>query len=150
MASVEQESFRTGYLEILSRGNWYQALVTLNDTHLTITLEDGFDNARNGNRPPVFESMVPDHLANQMRHVRVKKPGQGGLGISIKGGRENKMPIIISKIFKGMAADQTGQLYVGDAILSVNGEDLREASHDEAVNVLKAAGETVEIEGMYF
>ena len=40
-----------------------------------------------------------------------------GLGISIKGGRENRMPILISKIFKGMAADQTGKLYIGDAIV---------------------------------
>ncbi|KAK9704018.1 PDZ domain [Popillia japonica] len=57
------------------------------------------------------------------------------------------MPILISKIFKGMAADQTEQLYVGDAILSVNGEDLREATHDEAVKALKRAGKVVELEG---
>ncbi|CAG9815889.1 unnamed protein product [Phaedon cochleariae] len=52
------------------------------------------------------------------------------------------MPILISKIFKGMAADQTDQLYVGDAILSVNGEDLRDATHDEAVKALKRAGKS--------
>uniref|UniRef100_A0A8B9MQ72 PDZ domain-containing protein n=1 Tax=Accipiter nisus TaxID=211598 RepID=A0A8B9MQ72_9AVES len=61
----------------------------------------------------------------------------GGLGISIKGGKENKMPILISKIFKGLAADQTQALYVGDAILAVNGTDLRDATHDEAVQALK-------------
>ena len=39
----------------------------------------------------------------------VAKSGEsGGLGISIKGGVENKMPILISKIFPGMAADLTG------------------------------------------
>jgi hypothetical protein len=27
------------------------------------------------------------------------------------------MPILISKIFKGMAAEQSGQLFVGDAIV---------------------------------
>ena len=46
-----------------------------------------------------------------------------------------------------MAADQTSQLYVGDAILSVNGENLREASHDEAVKALKKAGKLVTLEG---
>jgi C-terminal processing protease CtpA/Prc len=35
------------------------------------------------------------------------------------------MPILISKIFPGMAADLTGRLHVGDAILSVDGHDLR-------------------------
>ena len=48
----------------------------------------------------------------------------------------------------GMAADKTEKLYVGDAILAVNGEDLREATHDEAVKALKNAGKTVELEGI--
>lgn len=46
-----------------------------------------------------------------------------------------------------MPADQTGQLYVGDAILSVNGKDLQHVSHEEAVQILKKAGREVELEG---
>ncbi|NXN98144.1 SNTA1 protein, partial [Rhinopomastus cyanomelas] len=65
------------------------------------------------------------------------------------GGRENKMPILISKIFKGLAADQTEALYVGDAILSVNGTDLSEATHDEAVQALKKTGKEVVLEVKY-
>lgn len=57
------------------------------------------------------------------------------------------MPILISKIFKGLAADQTEALYVGDAIMSVNGYDLREATHDEAVQALKKTGKEVILEG---
>lgn len=57
------------------------------------------------------------------------------------------MPILISKIFKGLAADQTEALFVGDAILSVNGEDLSSATHDEAVQVLKKTGKEVVLEG---
>jgi hypothetical protein len=45
--------------------------------------------------------------------------------LGVSGGIENKMPILISKIFPGMAADLTGRLHVGDAILSVDGHDLR-------------------------
>lgn len=89
---------------------------------------------------------VPDHIANQKRHVRVIKSDNNGLGISIKGGRENRMPILISKIFRGMAADNAKGLYVGDAILSVNGEELRDATHDEAVRALKRAGRIVDLE----
>lgn len=59
------------------------------------------------------------------------------------------MPILISKIFKGMAADKTEKLYVGDAIMSVNGEDMREATHDDAVRALKRAGKVVEMEVKY-
>lgn len=82
-----------------------------------------------------------------VRKVRVVKQESGGLGISIKGGRENRMPILISKIFPGLAADQSRALRVGDAILSVNGNDLREATHDLAVQALKKAGKEVTLEG---
>lgn len=57
------------------------------------------------------------------------------------------MPILISKIFPNMPADQTGQLYVGDAILSVNGRDFRQVTHEEAVQILKTAGRIVQLEG---
>ena len=90
---------------------------------------------------------VPEAVCSQKRGVKVLKQELGGLGISIKGGKENKMPILISKIFKGLAADQTQALYVGDAILSVNGADLRDATHDEAVQALKRAGREVLLEG---
>ncbi|XP_029142043.1 beta-1-syntrophin-like, partial [Protobothrops mucrosquamatus] len=89
---------------------------------------------------------VPEAVSNQKRCVKVLKQEMGGLGISIKGGKENKMPILISKIFKGLAADQTQALYVGDAILTVNGADLRDATHDEAVQALKRAGKEVVLE----
>lgn len=67
-------------------------------------------------------------LSLHLMQVRVIKSDNNGLGISIKGGRENRMPILISKIFRGMAADSAKGLYVGDAILSVNGEELNRVS----------------------
>ena len=104
---------------------------------------------QNQNQQQTFEP-VPESVLNQNRRiVRVNKTDTSGLGVSIKGGRENKMPILISKIFKGMSADLTGQLYVGDAILSVNGIDLRDVTHDEAVQILKKAGKSVELEVKY-
>ncbi|XP_056137237.1 beta-2-syntrophin [Lampris incognitus] len=90
-----------------------------------------------------------DGPAEAVRKVRVVKQESGGLGISIKGGRENRMPILISKIFPGLAADQSRALRVGDAILSVNGSDLREATHDLAVQALKKAGKEVTLEVKY-
>ncbi|XP_061878341.1 beta-2-syntrophin [Entelurus aequoreus] len=91
----------------------------------------------------------PGVCAEAVRKVRVVKQESGGLGISIKGGRENRMPILISKIFPGLSADQSRALRVGDAILSVNGNDLREATHDLAVQALKKAGKEVTLEVKY-
>lgn len=150
---------RSGVLETFVRNYWYRVFVTLESEYLRITLDESYENSTslNGTLNKNCESAttfldsidVPENVANQKRIVRVIKSDNNGLGISIKGGRENKMPILISKIFKGMAADQTEQLYVGDAILSVNGEDLRESTHEEAVKTLKRAGKVVELEGMY-
>lgn len=44
----------------------------------------------------------------------------------MKGGREHGVPILISELEADGPAAQTGQLYVGDAILSVNNIDLRQ------------------------
>lgn len=41
----------------------------------------------------------------------------GSLGISVKGGQENSLPILISKIPEGGAAYHTKRLFVGDAII---------------------------------
>ncbi|XP_060693872.1 beta-2-syntrophin isoform X2 [Hemiscyllium ocellatum] len=100
--------------------------------------------------PPEIGSWKPGPgLTEQVRTVRVVKQEAGGLGISIKGGRENRMPILISKIFRGLAAERTGALFVGDAILTVNGTDLRAATHDQAVQALKKAGREVTLEVTY-
>lgn len=114
------------------------------------------NNANSNNGPQTVRTAftdlperVPEAIANRKRCVKVAKQEIGGLGISIKGGKENKMPILISKIFKGLAADQTQALYVGDAILSVNGMNLRDATHDEAVQALKRAGREVTLEVKY-
>ncbi|PNF27843.1 hypothetical protein B7P43_G09204 [Cryptotermes secundus] len=157
---------RSGVLETHVRGQWYRVFVTLEDDYLSISLDESYENSttlngslnnNNNNNNNVDSGTglmdavdVPESVANQKRRVRVVKSDNNGLGISIKGGKENKMPILISKIFKGMAADQTEQLYVGDAILSVNGEDLRDATHDEAVKALKRAGKVVELEGKIY
>nr|prf syntrophin [Mus musculus] len=148
---------RTGLLELRCGAGsgaggerWQRVLLSLAEDALTVSPADGEPGpepepaqlngaAEPGAAPP----QLPEALLLQRRRVTVRKADAGGLGISIKGGRENKMPILISKIFKGLAADQTEALFVGDAILSVNGEDLSSATHDEAVQALKKTGKEV-------
>ncbi|KQL61279.1 alpha-1-syntrophin [Amazona aestiva] len=148
---------RTGLLELRGPGGqWLRVLLSLAEDALGVSPADGPGPAAGPGEAPAAQlnggdpgSSVPEALANIRRTVRVVKQDVGGLGISIKGGRENKMPILISKIFKGLAADQTEALYVGDAILAVNGTDLSEATHDEAVQALKKTGKEVVLEVKY-
>ena len=111
---------KTGKLEVWAKEDWHQATVTFNGENLYITLD-----SQHQTKETVHESSMTsaeqyrDSLANQKRTVKIVKSDNTGLGISIKGGRENRMPILISKIFKGLAADQTEQLYVGKLRISV-------------------------------
>ena len=100
----------------------------------------------------------------KIRRIRVIRQRNSGLGLSIKGGTEHKLPILISRIFKDQAADLTSKLYVGDAILKGNNPDTRKkiknlkrthfrppvnqrsllrCTHDEAVSELRKAGDEV-------
>ncbi|KAF6212408.1 hypothetical protein GE061_012930 [Apolygus lucorum] len=73
-------------------------------------------------------------ILNTPRTVVLKRDNNSlGLGISITGGREHGVPILISELEPGGG---TEQLYVGDAILEVNGIDLTQVSHNEAVKIL--------------
>ncbi|XP_022822209.1 gamma-1-syntrophin [Spodoptera litura] len=89
---------------------------------------------------PTKDKNVP-HARERM--VQITRQKVGGLGLSIKGGAEHKLPILISKIYKDQAADQTGQLFVGDAVIKVNGEYITACKHDDAVNILRNAGDIV-------
>ncbi|XP_041975424.1 gamma-2-syntrophin isoform X2 [Aricia agestis] len=89
---------------------------------------------------PPRDKTVP-HARERM--VQITRQKVGGLGLSIKGGAEHKLPILISKIYKDQAADQTGQLFVGDAVIKVNGEYITACKHDDAVNILRNAGDIV-------
>ncbi|XP_064411333.1 gamma-2-syntrophin [Latimeria chalumnae] len=83
------------------------------------------------------------------RTVKLQRQPVGGLGLSIKGGAEHKVPVVISKIFKDQAADQTGMLFIGDAVLQVNGINVENATHEEAVHLLRNAGDEVTITVQY-
>ena len=66
--------------------------------------------------PPDFLNLIILPVP-QTRVVELRKGGCSGLGISIKGGREHHLPILISRLMRGQPADQSGQLFIGDAIL---------------------------------
>jgi len=71
-----------------------------------------------------------------VRNVKVVKKEGEGLGISVTGGKEHGIPIIISDIHSGSPADMTASLYIGDAILSINGIDLKDKKHLESAEIL--------------
>jgi len=83
-----------------------------------------------------------ESLPNYDVRTVVLHKGSGGLGFNIVGGEDGE-GIFISFILAGGPADQTGQLKRGDTILKVNEVDLDNATHEEAADALKNAGQTV-------
>ncbi|NXW93664.1 SCRIB protein, partial [Alopecoenas beccarii] len=72
-----------------------------------------------------------------------------GLGFSIAGGkgstpyRAGDTGIFVSRIAEGGAAHRDGILRVGDRVISINGVDMTEARHDQAVALLTASSPTI-------
>ncbi|KAM6226798.1 multiple PDZ domain protein isoform 13-T15 [Spheniscus humboldti] len=72
--------------------------------------------------------------------------GRTGLGLSIVGGADTLLgAIIIHEVYEEGAASKDGRLWAGDQILEVNGIDLRNATHDEAINVLRQTPQKVRL-----
>ncbi|KAL3040680.1 hypothetical protein OYC64_011646 [Pagothenia borchgrevinki] len=72
-----------------------------------------------------------------------------GLGFSIAGGkgstpyRTADTAIYISRIAEGGAANRDSTLRVGDRVISINGVDMTEARHDQAVALLTGTSPTI-------
>ncbi|KAL3118612.1 hypothetical protein niasHT_009319 [Heterodera trifolii] len=147
-------SLRSSQLEVLvERREWHRVNVSLEETALVLSpLGDGFVDL-GAPSMELTDALAPNigtwNPNPEKRFVRIHKQENQGLGISIQGGAEGGRPIVISKIFPGMPADQTGALFVGDVILAVNGESLVNARHDEAVRALKQAGKMVNLQVQY-
>uniref|UniRef100_A0A673ZIR5 Golgi-associated PDZ and coiled-coil motif-containing protein n=1 Tax=Salmo trutta TaxID=8032 RepID=A0A673ZIR5_SALTR len=84
-----------------------------------------------------------------IRKVVLAKEDHEGLGISITGGKEHGVPILISEIHPTQPAERCGGLHVGDAILAVNSINLRDAKHKEAVTILSQQRGEIEFEVVY-
>ncbi|XP_061627355.1 multiple PDZ domain protein isoform X4 [Phyllopteryx taeniolatus] len=72
--------------------------------------------------------------------------GNLGLGLSIVGGCDTLLgSVIIHEVNDGGAAQRDGRVQAGDQIFEVNGIDLRQATHDEAISVLRLTTQRVQL-----
>ncbi|XP_030216694.1 disks large homolog 2 isoform X14 [Gadus morhua] len=105
------------------------------------------------NRNPSLDDSDGHRFESQ--HFQLREPrkmvlhkGSTGLGFNIVGGEDGE-GIFVSFILAGGPADLSGELRRGDQILSVNGIDLRGATHEQAAAALKGAGQMVTIVAQY-
>ncbi|XP_056120715.1 discs large homolog 1-like protein isoform X17 [Rhinichthys klamathensis goyatoka] len=97
--------------------------------------------------PTLKTTAGEDDVSREPRKVVLHR-GSTGLGFNIVGGEDGE-GIFISFILAGGPADLCGELKKGDRLVSVNGIDLRSATHEQAAATLKNAGQTVTIVAQY-
>uniref|UniRef100_A0A3Q3IE34 Disks large homolog 1 n=1 Tax=Monopterus albus TaxID=43700 RepID=A0A3Q3IE34_MONAL len=104
--------------------------------------------ASSGRYSPTSKGMLGDDDVTREPRKVVLHRGATGLGFNIVGGEDGE-GIFISFILAGGPADLSGELRKGDRLVSVNGVDLRNATHEQAAAALKNAGQTVTIIAHY-
>lgn len=85
-------------------------------------------------------------MNNVKRYVKIQKREGYSIGLSIQGGVDTKKPVVISHIFPQSPAAElqsSGELFVGDVILAVDGASLTNATHSEAVKAMTQTGKSV-------
>ncbi|XP_017581922.1 PREDICTED: disks large homolog 1 isoform X7 [Corvus brachyrhynchos] len=120
------------------------------DNHITPSayLGQSLPPASPGRYSPVPKGMLgDDEITREPRKVVLHR-GSTGLGFNIVGGEDGE-GIFISFILAGGPADLSGELRKGDRIISVNGVDLKAATHEQAAAALKNAGQAVTIVAQY-
>ncbi|KFV09589.1 Disks large 1, partial [Pterocles gutturalis] len=120
------------------------------DNHITPSayLGQSLPPASPGRYSPIPKGMLgDDEITREPRKVILHR-GSTGLGFNIVGGEDGE-GIFISFILAGGPADLSGELRKGDRIISVNGVDLKAATHEQAAAALKNAGQAVTIVAQY-
>ncbi|KFW92126.1 Disks large 1, partial [Phalacrocorax carbo] len=120
------------------------------DNHITPSayLTQSLPPASPGRYSPIPKGMLgDDEITREPRKVVLHR-GSTGLGFNIVGGEDGE-GIFISFILAGGPADLSGELRKGDRIISVNGVDLKAATHEQAAAALKNAGQAVTIVAQY-
>ncbi|KAJ6651808.1 hypothetical protein lerEdw1_016469 [Lerista edwardsae] len=101
-----------------------------------------------GRYSPIPKGMLGDDEVTREPRKLVLHRGSTGLGFNIVGGEDGE-GIFVSFILAGGPADLSGELRKGDRIISVNGVDLKAATHEEAAAALKNASQAVTIVAQY-
>lgn len=75
--------------------------------------------------------------------IKMRPDENGRFGFNVKGGADQKMPIIVSRVAPGTSADLcVPRLNEGDQVVLINGRDISDHTHDQVVMFIKASCES--------
>jgi hypothetical protein len=74
--------------------------------------------------------------------VTITPDNQGRFGFNVKGGADQGVPVIVSRVAGGTPADRClPRLNEGDQVVVINGRDISTMTHDQVVNFIRASRE---------
>lgn len=91
-------------------------------------------------KPALTPELHRNGSANQegLITIRMEPDEQGRFGFNVQGGADIDLPVIVSKIARGMPADMCmPQLQEGDEIVHINGRIVKEMPHQEIVDLIR-------------
>lgn len=116
------------------------AVRILKESRGTVKLTVASEPQLSGNAPNPSPSLNPltcPIISGKEMTIEIMK-GKSGLGVSIVGGSDSLLgSILVHTVYDEGAAARDGRLWPGDLILNVNEHDLRTATHDQAIEVLR-------------
>lgn len=75
--------------------------------------------------------------------IKMRPDEHGRFGFNVKGGADQKMPIVVSRVAPGTSADLcVPRLNEGDQVVLINGRDISDHTHDQVVMFIKASCES--------
>ncbi|XP_048885014.1 protein lin-7 homolog A isoform X1 [Brienomyrus brachyistius] len=112
--------------------------------HETITVNGCLEYQARATAKATVAAFAASEGHSHPRVVELPKTDEG-LGFNVMGGKEQNSPIYISRIIPGGVAERQGGLKRGDQLLSVNGVSVEGEHHEKAVELLKAAKDSVKL-----
>ncbi|OXA62146.1 Pro-interleukin-16 [Folsomia candida] len=129
------KSPRTEVVLVVSRGRTANGFQTISETS---ALDRAIEPLLNGNL--VIENDDDTcYKWGSLKTATLVKDG-AGLGFSLEGGKgsiQGDKPLTVKKIFIGGPAEKSGELKLGDLIVSINGINMSSKSRTEAWNFMK-------------
>ncbi|XP_037793557.1 uncharacterized protein LOC119589053 isoform X2 [Penaeus monodon] len=146
--TVTPTATRTVTTPVTAISSVLPSLSTTTITNMTVT--QGLTAAPSEGRSSTASPMLDGKHWGPERTVEVRRDDKNSLGISIVGGKvdlswsgSSVTGIFIKNVLPDSPAGKGGHLKTGDRILEVEGVDLRGATHEKAVEVIKKTGNPV-------
>lgn len=120
--------------------SYESAVKVLKESRGTVKLTvavDAPESSHNSSTPNQPDPTICPILNGKETTIEISK-GHSGLGLSIVGGADSLLgSVFVQAVHDEGAAARDGRIWPGDRILQVNEHDLRSASHDDAIEVLR-------------